>query len=341
MESGGRVMEAQAVADAGPTQALLTWYDRVKRDLPWRKTTDPYRILVSEVMLQQTQVKTVLAYYDAFLARFPDVYALAAAGEDDVLSAWKGLGYYRRARNLHACSKRIVAEYDGRVPGSFAELRRLQGIGDYTAAAVASIAFGEAKGVVDGNVLRVMARFRSIEQPIDDAKVKRTIQEAVDSMISRERPGDFNQALMELGATVCTPHAPECGVCPLQADCLALAKGLAEELPMRRRRERVSFSHRVVAVVERAGRILVMKRPVDGLLGGMWEFLNIEAGQGELPPGEVLRRHLCRAVRGGCPLHPACGRGVPSIQPPRVADRRLSRPDAGRERQRGFVRRGL
>lgn len=274
VEGGGRAVSEAAAA-------LLAWYDRVKRDLPWRKTTDPYRILVSEVMLQQTQVKTVLDYYGRFLERFPDVYALAAAGEDEVLEAWKGLGYYRRARNLHSCAKRIVDELGGRVPRTYESLRRLPGVGEYTAAAVASIAFGEAKGVVDGNVLRVMARLLGVEDPIDDGKTKRAIQEAVDAMICRDRPGDFNQALMELGATVCTPTGPRCDACPLRQACRALSQGSPQRLPVRRRKQTVSLSRRLVAVVERAGRVLVMKRPADGLLGGMWEFLNLTRSDGD------------------------------------------------------------
>lgn len=262
--------------DRAPVQALLSWYDRVKRELPWRKTSDPYRILVSEVMLQQTQVKTVLDYYERFLECFPDVHALAAADQERGLEVWKGLGYYRRARNLHACARRIVAEMGGRVPETFAELRRLPGVGDYTAAAVASIAFGQAKGVVDGNVLRVMARFLGIEEPIDDANTKRRIQEAVDGMICRDRPGDFNQALMELGATVCTPQRPRCDACPLSPGCVGRLQADVERLPVRRRKQQVSRSRRSVAVVERDGEVLLMKRPPDGLLGGMWEFLNLE-----------------------------------------------------------------
>lgn len=280
-----------------PADDLLRWYDREKRELPWRKTSDPYRILVSEVMLQQTQVKTVLEYYEPFLERFPSLEALAAADEDEVLAAWKGLGYYRRARNLHACAKAVVSDLEGVLPRRFSELRRLKGIGDYTAAAVASIAFGEAKGVVDGNVLRVMARFLSIAEPIDDAKVKRAIQEAVDHAISPERPGDFNQALMELGATVCTPQRPDCEICPLQAACQAFSKGMASRLPVRKRRGKVHLSHRIVGVVERAGRLLVTKRPAEGLLGGMWEFLNLEADSAGATQDRLLSQ--VRALTGG------------------------------------------
>ena len=265
-------------------EALLAWYDAEKRDLPWRKSNDPYRILVSEVMLQQTQVKTVLGYYDAFIRRFPDLRALASASEDEVLAAWKGLGYYRRARNLHACAKQAMAEHGGELPSSYDALRKMKGIGEYTAAAVASIAFGEAKGVVDGNVLRVMARYLCIEEPVDDPKVRRSIQQVVDEVIAPERPGDFNQALMELGATVCTPQRPRCEACPLEKTCLARARSVVHRLPARRRREQPSFSRRIVGVVEKAGHVLLVRRPTDGLLGGMWEFLNLEAPKGGRRP---------------------------------------------------------
>lgn len=266
----------QPAVEAFPAEELLRWYDREKRDLPWRHTRDPYRILVSEVMLQQTQVKTVLEYYEPFLERFPTLEALAAADQEEVLAAWKGLGYYQRARRLHALAQAVVSDLGGVLPRSFSELRRLKGIGDYTAAAVASIAFGEAKGVVDGNVLRVMARFLGIKEPIDDARVKREIQAAVDRAISRQRPGDFNQALMELGATVCTPQRPGCGACPLQAACWAHAHGHSTRLPVRKPRVKVERSRRAVGVVERDGKILLLKRPPEGLLAGMWEFLNLE-----------------------------------------------------------------
>lgn len=275
----------QSVPVVDPWMALLSWYDRAKRDLPWRRTRDPYRILVSEIMLQQTQVKTVLGYYDAFLERFPDLESLARASEDEVLAAWKGLGYYRRARNLQACAKEAVAEHGGRLPDSYEALRAMRGIGEYTAAAVASIAFGEAKGVVDGNVLRVMARYLGIEEPIDGSAARRAIQRAVDEAISRERPGDFNQALMELGATLCTPQRPQCEACPLMGSCDARARGLVDRLPLKKRREQPTLSQRVVAVVQKGDRILLVKRPADGLLGGMWEFLNLE-----MPEMEALGR---------------------------------------------------
>lgn len=275
--------------------ALLAWYDAEKRDLPWRRTRDPYRILVAEVMLQQTQVKTVLGYYERFLERFPDLRSLASAGEEEVLAAWKGLGYYRRARNLHACAKQALAEYGGELPRSYRALRRLKGIGEYTAAAVASIAFGEPKGAVDGNVLRVMARYLGIEEPVDGAKARRAIQRAVDQAISTDRPGDFNQALMELGARICTPQRPKCGACPLKAGCRALSLSMVDQLPKKARRERVLFSRRVVGVVEKCGRILLVRRPADGLLGGMWEFVNVEASH---EPGagdaELLRERVRR-----------------------------------------------
>lgn len=277
----------------GPWAELLAWYDREKRDLPWRKTRDPYRILVSEVMLQQTQVKTVLGYYHAFLERFPDLRALAEASEDQVLAAWKGLGYYRRALHLHAAAREAAARHGGELPRSYAALRAMKGIGDYTAAAVASIAFGEPKGAVDGNVLRVMARYLGIEEPVDEARTRRRIQQAVDDAVPRERPGDFNQALMELGATLCLPQRPRCDACPLEASCAARATGAGHRLPVRKRREKVKAERRIVGVVEQGGRVLLVKRPAGGLLGGMWEFLNLEpAGAPGVADEEQLRDAL-------------------------------------------------
>ncbi|HLS90138.1 MAG TPA: A/G-specific adenine glycosylase [Limnochordia bacterium] len=274
-------MARHPAVETFPVKELLAWYDREKRDLPWRRTRDPYRILVSEVMLQQTQVKTVLEYYEPFLERFPTLEALAAADQEEVLAAWKGLGYYQRARRLHALAKAVVSEFGGALPRRFSELRRLKGIGDYTAAAVASIAFGEAKGVVDGNVLRVMSRFLGIEEPIDDTRVKREIQAAVDRVISPQRPGDFNQALMELGATVCTPQRPGCSACPLREACWAHARGHSTRLPVRKPKGKVERSRRAVGILERDGKILLLKRPSEGLLAGMWEFLNLEVDPGE------------------------------------------------------------
>ncbi|HSG49324.1 MAG TPA: A/G-specific adenine glycosylase [Longimicrobiales bacterium] len=257
--------------------ALLQHYDRHRRDLPWRTETDPYRIWVSEVMLQQTRVETVIPYYRRWLERFPDVDRLAAADLDDVLLAWQGLGYYRRARNLHAGAAVVRERHGGSVPGSYQALRALPGVGEYTAGAVASIAFGEAVPAVDGNVKRVLARLYDQPSP-GVAWLRRTAGELVD----RRRPGDWNQALMELGATVCTPAGPDCGACPVARWCRARAAGTQAERPAPARKKEVPARSFVVAVVvDAAGRALVVRRPHQGLLAGMWAFPDVALEDGE------------------------------------------------------------
>ena len=216
------MIDASALSESLPAlrRALLDHYDRTARDLPWRRETDPYRIWVSEVMLQQTRVETVVGYYGAWMERFPDLDTLAGADADDVMKAWEGLGYYRRARNLHRGAAVVRDSLGGAVPGSYAALRDLPGVGDYTAGAVASIAFGEVVPAVDGNVRRVLARLYDVAEP-KPAWLRRTAAEWVDA----DRPGDWNQALMELGAVVCTPAKPNCDVCPVSSGCAALAAG--------------------------------------------------------------------------------------------------------------------
>lgn len=249
-------------------RALLAHYDAARRDLPWRREEDPYRIWVSEVMLQQTRVETVIPYYRRWLERFPDVEALAAAASDEVLLAWQGLGYYRRARALHAGARVVRERHGGVVPSDVHALRTLPGVGAYTAAAVASIAFGEVVGVVDGNVRRVLSRLADRARP-----THRWLEDAAQELVDPERPGDWNQALMELGATVCRPRGPRCGECPLGAWCEARAAGTQEERPAPAVRKAVPAEERVVAVVVDAeGRGLVVRRPEEGLLAGMWAF---------------------------------------------------------------------
>lgn len=244
---------------------LLRWYDAHRRDLPWRRTRDPYRIWLSEVMLQQTRVATVLSYYRDFLRRFPSLKALAAAKEREVLTLWSGLGYYRRARALHAAACRLVA--GSRFPRTAEGWRELPGIGRYTAAAIASIAFGEAVAVVDGNVERVLRRFLSLPQRAD-------VWETAQSLISRSRPGDYNQALMEMGATVCLPRLPQCPVCPLQSFCRRRGPHPTEAAPPRRS-VRVSY-----ALARRDGRVRLVERPADAkLMPLMWELPQASSGQ--------------------------------------------------------------
>ncbi|MEM1202018.1 MAG: A/G-specific adenine glycosylase [Acidobacteriota bacterium] len=269
---------------------LLEWYDRQRRDLPWRKNKNPYRIWVSEIMLQQTQVKTVLPYYEVFLEHFPTVEALAAAPIDDVLARWSGLGYYRRARQMHRAAVQLVEE--GRpIPRTAEALEELPGIGAYTAAAIASIAFGEAVPVLDGNVERVMARRLALEEdPKKRAGRERLLAAAAD-LLDPERAGDSNQAFMELGATVCRPKAPKCLLCPLGAGCLG--KGDAERYPPPRKRRKVERVELAVAVVREEGRLLLFRRPEGGvdLMPGLWELPTVPLEGGEALSDRLAGRY--------------------------------------------------
>lgn len=275
---------------------LLAWYDQSHRNLPWRGETDPYRVWVSEVMLQQTQVTTVIPYYQGFLEAFPNVERLARASLEDVLRVWQGLGYYARARNLHAAARRIVDEFEGRLPAAYDQLRRLPGFGDYTAGAVASIAFGEVRAAVDGNVRRVLARLLAFTEDGSRGDGRRRIQGAAQALVPASRPGDFNQALMELGATVCTPRTPMCHECPLRQDCQAFGQGIQDRLPEKGRRPEQPLVEMVAGVVRRQdGHVLICKRPTHGLLGGLWQFPGDRMASDE--PADIhLARHLERHV---------------------------------------------
>jgi A/G-specific adenine glycosylase len=254
--------------------ALLVWYDRDRRRLPWRaapgERADAYRVWLSEIMLQQTTVKAVVPYYARFLARWPDVNALAAAALDDVLRAWAGLGYYARARNLHACARAVVERHGGRFPGSEDELRSLPGIGAYTASAIAAIAFGRRAVAIDGNVERVIARLFAVEAELPAAKAD--IRRHADRLVPALRPGDFTQAMMDLGATICTPKRPACGICPWMRDCAARRRGGAESFPRKAPKVSGKLRHGASFVALRAdGHVLLRTRPAKGLLGGMAE----------------------------------------------------------------------
>jgi A/G-specific adenine glycosylase len=252
------------------TRTLLKWFDAERRELPWRGASDPYRIWVSEVMLQQTTVKTVVPYYEAFLARFPDVAALAAAAEEEVLAAWSGLGYYHRARNLHRGARYLLERHQGRFPRTLEAALAIPGVGLYTASAILSIARGVPLPVVDGNVRRVLSRLRCLRGPAwrGDAAYYNLAEELLD----RSAPGDWNQALMELGATVCKPRQPACPACPLRQACRARAQGVQEELPESRPRRAPVAVTVAAAVVERQGRLLLVRREEGRLMGRFWEI---------------------------------------------------------------------
>jgi A/G-specific adenine glycosylase len=249
---------------------LLVWYRRHRRALPWRETQDPWRILVSEVMLQQTRVAAVIPYYERFLARFPDAESLATAPEQELLAMWSGLGYYSRARNLQAAAR--VIGTNG-FPKTYDGIRALPGVGPYTAAAVASIAFDLPHGVLDGNVLRVAARLTADSGDIGKSITKNRLQEFVNALLPAKNPGEFNQALMELGATVCLPKSPACLVCPLAEDCEARQRGLAAELPLKPGRPKTVRAEKSVLVIERDGCLLLWQQPAASKrLAGFWEL---------------------------------------------------------------------
>jgi A/G-specific adenine glycosylase len=271
---------------------LLAWFDRHQRRLPWRESVNPYEIWVSEVMLQQTRVDTVIPYYKSFLRRFPDVRALARAGDEEVLKAWEGLGYYARARNLHRAAREVVERYGAEVPSDPAAFRELSGVGEYVCSAVCSIAWSRPLAAVDGNVRRVLARLHALETPVNHPSGARVFQEHADRLLERSRPGDFNQAMMELGAVVCRPRVPRCADCPLSAECDAFASRRTGELPRRVPRRAVPSYRVAVGVVEEDGRVLITRRPPEGLLGGLWEFPG-----GKIRDGESAQSACVREIR--------------------------------------------
>lgn len=272
---------------------LLEWYARHARALPWRVSNpDPYAVWVSEAMLQQTRVETVIPYYERWMARFPTLATLAAADEQDVLHAWEGLGYYSRARNLHRAAQEVVARFDGRLPASRAALESLPGIGRYTAGAIASIAFGLDEPALDGNIRRVYARLFNVETPARSPEGERILWALAAEHLPPGRAGDYNQALMDLGATICTPRSPSCLLCPLGELCQARALGIQEARPVLEGRAPVPHYTVTAAVLHRDGTVLIARRPSQGLLGGLWEFPG-----GKLEPGESLAEGLAREIR--------------------------------------------
>lgn len=276
------------------TQRLLDWYGRWRRELPWRSDTDPYRIWVSEIMLQQTRVETVIPYYQRFLQRFPDMQALAGAQEEELLSVWQGLGYYSRARNLQRGVREVLARYGGQVPDSHAAAIALPGVGAYTAGAILSIAHNKPEPAIDGNVLRVFSRLLKIEEPVDQPQTRRRIDAAVRAMMEAvPRYGDITQALMELGAIVCLPRNPRCDECPWKDGCIACQQKVQGSLPRKKSPEPVRVVEVYTGILIAGGRVLTVKRPPRGLLAGMWEFPSVETAAGtetELAVSQLCRR---------------------------------------------------
>lgn len=278
------------------SEQLLGWWDEGHADLPWRSSRDPYAIWVSEIMAQQTQLATVIPYYERWMTRFPTVQALALAPLDDVLKLWEGLGYYSRARNLHAAANMIVTDLNGKMPESAAGLQKLKGIGRYTAAAIASICYEESVAVLDGNVIRVLSRLSDLPDDVTQTATKKKLWALAEEKVPQTRPGDYNQSLMELGQTLCTPKSPRCLLCPLRDPCLARQRGTQLERPVRPPRKKTPHYDVVATVIwEEAvgiGRFLIAQRPLDGLLGGLWEFPG-----GKLEKGETLAQALVREIK--------------------------------------------
>ena len=293
----------------GLAQALLAWYRAQRRELPWRRTADPYAIWVAEIMLQQTQVRTVLPYYERFLARFPTVTALAEATLDEVLALWQGLGYYARARSLYAAARLVRERFQGRVPADPSALRSLPGVGDYTAGAILSIAFGQKEPALDANGIRVLCRLLDESGDPHQAAVRGRLRAFALALLPEERPGDLNQALMELGATICLPRAPRCASCPLASFCRARALGTQAARPAQRQRRATPQRRAVAALIQGPEGILLARRVPSGLLGGLWELPG-----GEVNPGEDDPEALARCLLEGLGVQAEVGAPLGSIQ---------------------------
>ncbi|MEX1268655.1 MAG: A/G-specific adenine glycosylase [Balneolaceae bacterium] len=274
-------------------QNLLQWYSKNKRDLPWRQTDDPYKIWISEIMLQQTRVDTVIPYYTRFITAFPTIEDLAEATQQQVLKLWEGLGYYSRGRNLHQAAKTVVDDFDGELPSSYNDITSLKGIGPYTAAALLSIVFDKPYAVVDGNVLRVLTRIYGIKSDIRSGETKREIQNLADGLIPPKNPGDFNQAVMELGATICKPQNPECDFCPVSVECMAYNQVETDVIPYKSAAKKVPHHQIGVGlIVNENNELLIALRPDNVMLGGLWEF----AG-GKKKENESVRETVKRELR--------------------------------------------
>jgi A/G-specific adenine glycosylase len=285
----------QPLSDADPREfarLLLDWYGQHARRLPWRDQPEPYRVWVSEIMLQQTRVETVRPYFERWMELFPTITVLASASEQTVLQAWEGLGYYSRARNLHRAARQVVEEYAGQIPGERELLEKLPGIGRYTAGAISSIAFGKDEAALDGNIRRVLARVYNMSIPARSPLGERRLWELAELTLPAGMAGDFNQAMMDLASSICTPRSPACLICPLRELCAARALGLQETLPVLEGKAPVPHYTVTAAVIQRNTKVLIAQRPPNGLLGGMWEFPG-----GKVEPGEELHQALEREIR--------------------------------------------
>jgi A/G-specific adenine glycosylase len=287
---------------------LISWFEQEQRILPWRENQDPYKVWVSEVMLQQTRVDTVIPYFNNFIKQFPSLESLAAADEEKVLKAWEGLGYYSRVRNLQAAVQEVQEQYGGKVPDTAAEISKLKGVGPYTTGAVLSIAYGVPEPAVDGNVMRVLSRILSIWDDIAKPKTRKLFEEVVRLLISTDNPSYFNQGLMELGAIVCTPTSPSCLLCPVREHCRAFAEGIQTELPVKSKKKSSRSVHITAAVMtDEMGKVLIRKRPAQGLLANLWEFPNVEIAEGAGGEQDQLLAHLWSVHRVNASLQEPFG----------------------------------
>ncbi len=281
-------------------ELLLDWYDAHARTLPWRGNVTPYQTWVSETMLQQTRVETVLHYYPRFIGRFPTIEDLATADEADVLKCWEGLGYYSRARNLHQAAQQVMTDFGGEMPRSIEQLRQLRGVGAYTAGAIASIAFGQRTAAVDGNAIRVISRVLGIRENVGIPSVRRQLEEAANALVPAERPGDFNQAVMDIGATVCVPGTPSCEKCPLGRVCSAFAEDDADELPVLPRKNPPKVLEYDVLLI-RCGDRLLMRQRTEAMLKGLWVFPMVQ-GHAAKSAWRSLGRNFDVSVRNVQPV---------------------------------------
>ncbi|WP_152608151.1 A/G-specific adenine glycosylase [Halalkalibacter okhensis] len=260
---------------------LVNWFLENQRELPWRMSKDPYRVWVSEIMLQQTRVDTVIPYYNAFMREFPTLEALAEAEEDRILKAWEGLGYYSRVRNLQTAVREVVEQYEGRVPDTREEISSLKGVGPYTAGAVLSIAYGKPEPAVDGNVMRVLSRVLLVEEDIAKASTRKIFENILYDLVSKDDPSSFNQGLMELGALICTPTSPGCLLCPVREHCRAYDHGKQNDLPIKSKKKKQTAKQMAAVVLRNErGEVLIEKRPETGLLARLWQFPNVEVTDG-------------------------------------------------------------